>query len=43
MHDFKLFKESKVQMNPEVEVIVDSGYQGLQKMHANTNSMFKLN
>lgn len=36
MHDFRLFKESKVQVNPVVGVAVDSGYQGLQKIHVNT-------
>lgn len=36
MHDFKLFKKSKIHIVPEVAVIVDSGYQGLQKLHANT-------
>lgn len=36
MHDFRLFKESKVQINPVVAIAVDSGYQGLQKIHANT-------
>jgi hypothetical protein len=36
MHDFKVFKESKVHINKEVLVAVDSGYQGLQKLHVKT-------
>ena len=35
-HDFRLFKESKTRINPETSIIADSGYQGLQKIHANT-------
>ena len=35
-HDFRLFKESKVHFAPATEAIVDSGYQGLQKIHFKT-------
>ena len=35
-HDFRIFKESKTHINPKALVIVDSGYQGIQKIHANT-------
>lgn len=35
-HDFKMFKESKVRVNPNNKIVVDSGYQGLQKIHINT-------
>lgn len=35
-HDFKVFKESKVRVNPKSKIVVDSGYQGLQKIHTNT-------
>jgi len=35
-HDFRLFKESKTHILPEVKVIIDTGYQGLQKLHANS-------
>lgn len=34
-HDFHLWKESEVKVAPEVDVVCDSGYQGMQKMHAN--------
>ena len=33
-HDFHLFKNSKVHVNKEVEITADTGYQGLQKLHA---------
>lgn len=37
MHDYKLFKKSKTKLHPKKNVKVDSGYQGLQKIHANTD------
>jgi hypothetical protein len=35
-HDFKLWKESKTGVLPEIKIITDSGYQGLQNLHAKT-------
>lgn len=35
-HDFRVFKESKTQGHPLINVVTDSGYQGLQKIHAKT-------
>jgi hypothetical protein len=35
-HDFRLFKESKTQIHPEIGVVTDTGYQGLQKIHLKT-------
>jgi len=35
-HDFHLYKNSKVHACKEVEIITDTGYQGLQKIHAKT-------
>ena len=35
-HDFRLFKESKVQIHPDINVLTDTGYQGLQKIHVKT-------
>jgi IS5 family transposase len=32
-HDFRLFKESKVHMHPKTKTVGDSGYQGIQKIH----------
>ena len=36
VHDFRIFKESGVHIPTSNPVIVDSGYQGSQKIHANT-------
>ena len=33
-HDFALFKESAIHLQEETWYVVDSGYQGLQKKHA---------
>jgi hypothetical protein len=35
-HDFRLFKESKVHIHLEIKTFEDSGYQGIQKLHANS-------
>ncbi len=35
-HDFRLFKESKIHIHPEINALTDSGYLGLQKLHAKT-------
>ena len=33
-HDFRLFKESKIHIHPQINALTDSGYLGLQKIHA---------
>jgi len=35
-HDFRLFKESKPLIHHKVKVITDTGYQGIQKIHNNS-------
>ena len=35
-HDFRLFKESKTRIHNDITVIIDTGYQGLKKLHANS-------
>lgn len=35
-HDFKLFKESKIRCKPSSEILTDSGYTGIKKIHANS-------
>lgn len=35
-HDYRLFKESGVKIQPKVKIAVDTGYQGLQKIHLET-------
>jgi DDE superfamily endonuclease len=37
-HDFKMFTESKTRIHPNTKALVDSGYQGIQKIHANSES-----
>ena len=36
IRNFRLFKESKTQIHPTINVLTDSGYQGLQKIHSKT-------
>ena len=33
MHDFALYQRSKIEPHQSLEVLADSGYQGLQKLH----------
>ncbi len=35
-HDFRLFKESKINIHPDINALTDSAYLGLQKLHAKT-------
>ncbi|MDR0573378.1 MAG: IS5 family transposase [Tannerella sp.] len=35
-HDFKLFKDSRVYLRKESKCVVDTGYQGMQKLHINS-------
>jgi len=35
-HDFRLYKESKVRIAPHIEAQVDTGLQGIKKLHANS-------
>lgn len=34
-HDFRLFKESGVRLLSEIKALADTGYQGINKLHAN--------
>ncbi|MDZ7933898.1 MAG: IS5 family transposase [Emticicia sp.] len=36
-HDFKLYKNSKIRINPSIKQKTDSGYQGLEKLHQNSD------
>ena len=36
VHDFQLFKNSKMHLKPGAQLTVDSGYQGLTKLHTNS-------
>ena len=35
-HDFRLFKESETRIHTAIKALVDSGYQGIKKLHANS-------
>jgi hypothetical protein len=35
MHDFRVFKTSKMGIHSKVKVLADSGYQGIQNVHHN--------
>ena len=35
-HDFRLFKESKIRANPKIKLKLDTGFQGIMKIHANS-------
>lgn len=35
-HDFRLFKESKVRFQKKTKALTDTGYQGLHKIHSNS-------
>ena len=36
-HDFHLFKNSKVHIRETIKLLADSGYQGINKFHANSD------
>jgi DDE superfamily endonuclease len=40
-HDFKLYKKSKLHIHPNIKQTGDSGYQGAQKLHMNTDLPIK--
>lgn len=35
-HDFRIFKESKTHIHPDIQATTDTGYQGIQKIHNNS-------
>ena len=35
-HDFRVFKESKTYIQSKVRVLTDTGYQGIHKLHINS-------
>ena len=36
IHDFKIFKESAYLIHPDLLILIDSGYQGIVKIHQNS-------
>ena len=37
-HDFALYKQSRLKLDAELELLADSGYQGLAKLHAKSRT-----
>ncbi len=40
-HNFRLFKESRIELPPYVLLLADAGYQGLTGIHPNSETPFK--
>ena len=40
-HDFRLFKRSRLRVRPDTELLGDSGFQGLAKLHAKSRTPHK--
>lgn len=36
VHDFELYKRSKVHLHPDTEALLDLGYLGIKKIHSNS-------
>ena len=36
IHDFRIWKESQIELNEKIELLADKGYQGIKKIHANS-------
>jgi transposase len=41
IHDFKLWKKTKIRLHPKVKLLADSGYEGLQKLKVCTEKPLK--
>jgi len=41
VHDFTLFKRSRTALGPQTKCLADSGYLGLGKLHANSQTPHK--
>lgn len=40
-HDFALFKSSRLALAPTIELLADTGYQGVDKLHPNSQTPHK--
>ncbi len=36
VHDFNLFKQSRIRLHPDTEILADLGYLGMKKIHKNS-------
>jgi IS5 family transposase len=41
VHDFRVWKNSRVSVGEKTELLADKGYQGIKKIHANSRTPFK--
>ena len=41
MHDFRIWKESQIDLGKKIELIADKGYQGIKKIHENSRIPIK--
>ena len=41
VHDFRLYKESKIALSEQIRCLADTGYQGLNKLHHNSETPTK--
>ena len=37
-HDFRIFKNSKIRLRKNIKLLGDKGYQGIQKLHPNSQT-----
>jgi len=37
-HDFRIFKNSKIRLRKNIKLLGDKGYQGIQKLHLNSQT-----
>lgn len=42
MHDFRVFKQSRMPLDAKIQVLADKGYQGILKLHSNSQTAKKL-
>lgn len=40
-HDFQLFKDADIEVHSAIKILADSGYQGLSKIHSNSETPIK--
>ncbi len=41
MHDFRVFKESKISVAPKINILADAVYRGMQRIHQNTKLPYR--
>lgn len=41
VHDFRIWKESQIDLTKETEILADQGYQGIKKIHTNSRTPIK--